>query len=62
MFSIDATLAVNLLESAPDALVVVDEAGRVVLVNRRAEELFGRARGELVGTRADTLRAEHGAA
>jgi PAS domain S-box-containing protein len=62
MLSIDTTLAVNLLESAPDALVVVDPAGLVVLVNRRAEELFGRARGELVGGRVDAFLAEHGGA
>src|SRR5689334_1430170 len=35
-------------EAAPDALVVLDDAGRVVLANRRAEHLLGDRRA-LVG-------------
>lgn len=38
-----------LLESAPDAMVIADQHGKIALVNTRAEELFGYAREELLG-------------
>jgi diguanylate cyclase (GGDEF)-like protein/PAS domain S-box-containing protein len=44
-----------LLDHAPCALVTVDAAGRIVLVNARAEELFGYRRHELIGGAADRL-------
>jgi PAS domain S-box-containing protein len=56
----------GLLESAPDAMVVVDERGRIQIVNSRTEQLFGYARQELIGSTVDdlvpqSLRAGHGA-
>ncbi len=39
----------GLLEAAPDAMVIADKDGRIVLVNGRAEALFGYGREELVG-------------
>ncbi|MDQ2912960.1 MAG: PAS domain S-box protein [Chloroflexota bacterium] len=54
----------SLLEAAPDAIVVVDAGGRISLVNRKVEELFGYTRGELIGELVEILvpenaRAEH---
>jgi PAS domain S-box-containing protein len=44
-----------LLEAAPDAMVIVDENGRIVLVNTQAEELFGHPRHELRGQNVERL-------
>ncbi|HVE87933.1 MAG TPA: PAS domain S-box protein [Myxococcales bacterium] len=43
------------LEAAPDAIVVVDQAGRIVIANKLSERLFGYAREELVGQRVEIL-------
>jgi PAS domain S-box-containing protein len=56
----------GLLESAPDALVVVDSRGRIQIVNSRTQQLFGYGREELLGMSVDelvpqSLRSGHGA-
>jgi PAS domain S-box-containing protein len=45
----------DLLDAAPDAIVVVSEDGRIQLVNSQAEALFGYDRSELVGQPVETL-------
>jgi PAS domain S-box-containing protein len=45
----------GLMESAPDAMVIVDEQATIVLVNARAEELFGYAREDLIGQPVEIL-------
>ena len=45
----------GLLESAPDAMVIADEAGRIVLVNAATERLFGYSRSQLLGKPAEML-------
>jgi PAS domain S-box-containing protein len=47
-----------LLDAAPDGIVMVDEAGRILLVNRQIEELFGYDRGDLLGRSVDDLLPE----
>lgn len=44
------------VESAPSAMAMLDLRGTVVLVNRKAERLFGRPRARLLGAALDPLR------
>ena len=45
----------GLLEAAPDAMVVVNQGGQIVLLNVQAEKQFGYQRDELLGQAVTTL-------
>lgn len=45
----------SIVEAIPSAIVLVDRERRIRLVNRKAEELFGYAREELLGSTVETL-------
>lgn len=53
--AVDAGLFRTLFETAPDAMIVIDRGGTIVLVNPQAERLFGHAPGTLVGLPVETL-------
>ena len=48
----------GLLEAAPDAMVVVNPAGEIVLLNVQAEKQFGYRRDELVGQKVKNIIPE----
>jgi PAS domain S-box-containing protein len=48
----------GLLEAAPDAMVVVNQSGEIVLLNVRAEKEFGYRRDELLGQQVKTIIPE----
>src|ERR1700684_2644653 len=48
----------GLLEAAPDAMVVVNRRGEIVLLNVQAERQFGYSRDELVGQRVKNIIPE----
>lgn len=55
----------SLLDSAPDATVIVDEKGTIQMINHQTENLFGYTRDELIGKPVEILipadlRSRHG--
>jgi protein-histidine pros-kinase len=48
----------DVLDTAPDAMLLVGPHGRIGMVNRQLESMFGYERGELVGQRVEILVPE----
>ena len=48
----------GLLEAAPDAMVVVNQSGEIVLLNVQAEKQFGYRRDELLGQKVTNIIPE----
>src|SRR5688572_17383486 len=44
-----------IVEAAPDAMIVVDPNGQIILANRYAERMFGYGAGELTGCTIESL-------
>jgi protein-histidine pros-kinase len=45
----------HLLDAAPDAMIVVDQQGRIAIINAQTEEVFGYQREELLGKGVEML-------
>lgn len=48
----------QILDTAPDAMVVLNQEGKIVFVNAQTEKMFGYARGNLLGQPLDLLIPE----
>lgn len=46
---------IGFLESAPDAIVIVDKDGKIQIVNFQTEQLFGYSRHEIIGKEVEIL-------
>jgi diguanylate cyclase (GGDEF)-like protein/PAS domain S-box-containing protein len=53
--SIESAKYRGLLEAAPDAMLVVNQSGEIVLLNRQAEKHFGYHREELIGQKVTNI-------
>lgn len=56
--TLDTQLLADLVEFAPDAMLIVDAAGKVLYANQRVTDLFGCQREEIVNRSVDLLLPE----
>jgi PAS domain S-box-containing protein len=55
---LSSELVRSVLDSAPDAMIIIDSAGTILFANRQVAPLFGYAPAEIVGARVETLMPE----
>jgi two-component system, sensor histidine kinase len=55
---LSSDLVRSVLESAPDAMIIIDDSGVVLFANRQISALFGYAKEEVVGQRVEQLLPE----
>src|SRR4051812_35616260 len=55
---LSSELVRSVLDSAPDAMIIIDSAGTILFANRQVASLFGYAPAEIVGARIETLMPE----
>ena len=53
------SLLADLVDAAPDAVIITDERGRITLVNEETERLFAYDRAELLGAPIEKLLPQH---
>jgi PAS domain S-box-containing protein len=55
---LSSELVRSVLDSAPDAMIIIDSAGTILFANRQVEPMFGFAPPEIVGARVEVLMPE----
>jgi two-component system, sensor histidine kinase len=55
---LSSELVRSVLDSAPDAMIIIDSAGKILFANRQVSALFGHAAADLVGSPIEKLLPE----
>ncbi|HEX6397745.1 MAG TPA: PAS domain S-box protein [Steroidobacteraceae bacterium] len=55
---LSSELVRSVLDSAPDAMIIIDSEGTILFANRQVEPMFGYAPPEIVGARVEALMPE----
>jgi len=55
---LSSVLVRSVLDSLPDAMIIIDSAGKILFANHQVTELFGRTNAEIVGQPIETLLPE----
>ena len=55
---LSSELVRSVLDSAPDAMIIIDAGGTILFANRQVEPMFGFAPAEIVGARVEALMPE----